>query len=51
VNLNLSKALIVVAFVLAIFAVITATGTVFVTTWPVWVSSALAAYFLALIVA
>jgi hypothetical protein len=47
---NLSKALLIAALVLAIFAVITASGTVFVTTWHVWISASLAAYWLAQLV-
>ena len=43
------RILLLVAFILAIFAVIVATGTAFVTGWNVWLCGAVAAYFLDLL--
>ena len=37
---------LLIAFILFIFAVIVASGTTFLTTWPVWIAGGLAAWVL-----
>jgi hypothetical protein len=44
------RVFLVAALVCAIFALICATGTALVTTWPVWLCAALVAYFADLLV-
>lgn len=42
----MSKILLIIAFVLLIFALVVASGTAFLTNWAVWLCSGLAAWVL-----
>jgi hypothetical protein len=48
--IGLNKVLLIIAFIMMIFALVVATGTAFLTGWNVWLCASGAAYLLAALV-